>query len=279
MWRQRQVPKVSSCHGKKLISPSGYLQGGSDSANPRGRNASRIPVSFPVNICSGGILLLWAPRADLGVERVPVQPETEVAVETGTHEMALPTCVPRPRPHTWRLCLGSGQLPKVWLPLALASAGTRCSQTTWRTRGSTVLESGVAARRGGFGNGCPLGRLWPQGLPCPAPPSLRVSHFWPAFHLLFLVSFTHGITWADFFMSGHLQGCQQAGGWAALDSASSSRQPGSEPLGTATPEQVWAGQPRNWQVWLEGLLRSHASVRPQRLPFLNQPSGQAFYSV
>lgn len=146
------------------------------SANPRALNASLIPVSFPVNICRGEPCCCEPPGLTWEWKGSQLSLKRSWVWRQGHTGWPCPRVSP-PLPAYVEALPGKRQLPKVWLPLALASAGTRCSQTTWRTRGSTVLESGVAARRGGFGTSCPLGWLWPQGLPCPAPPSLHVSHF------------------------------------------------------------------------------------------------------
>ena len=142
--RKDLVKAETSPHGHKLPRNSPCLRAtsreGRVSANPRGRNASLISVSFPVNICNGGPCCCEPSRLTWEWKGSQFSLKPRWVVETGAHGMALPTCVPRRCPQTWMLCLGSGQLTQDWLPLALACAGTPCSQATWRTRGRNVFR-------------------------------------------------------------------------------------------------------------------------------------------
>lgn len=165
--------------------------------------------------------------------------------EVGGRGVALPTCL-FPLPYLEAppgkgsinrgLALpGSGWCKDPMLPDPLESKGQRCPGT--RSRSCSRAKAALEPARS------PQSSLWPRGLPGPAHSFSPGVPFLTSFPI-FSVYVTHAVRWAEFFPSGHLEGCQLACGRDALGSPTRAS-PGQSLLAPPTPAEFWAGQLRN----------------------------------
>lgn len=162
--------------------------------------------------------------------------------EVGGRGVALPTCL-FPFPYL-EAPPGKGSIiTEVWLCLALALVQGPDAPRPPGEQGAALprnQKQELQPRQGDSGARSPQSSLWPRGLPGPAHSFSPGVPFLASFPI-FSVYVTHAVRWAEFFPSGHLEGCQPACGRDALGSPTWAS-PGQSLLAPPPPAEFWAGQ-------------------------------------